>query len=113
MISAESYEEVYKILSYMNKAKVMKIPEEILKTINNNRNPSFKTKINKNDIFNESNVSKEAIDILCYLEYHYWMDSNRKKQIDFLHRKKIQELEEDKKRKFNSNDIFEKKKNDL
>ena len=82
MISANTYEEVYQILSVMDKDTVMKIPLEILENIKLNRNSNYQTRIDKNDIFNESNVSKETIDILCFFDYHYWMDSNRKSNID-------------------------------
>ena len=34
MLTANDYQEVYKILSLMDKLTVMKIPEEILKNIN-------------------------------------------------------------------------------
>ena len=38
MLTANDYQEVYKILSLMDKLTVMKIPEEILKNINKKRN---------------------------------------------------------------------------
>lgn len=82
MISSNTYEEVYEILSYMDKITVMKVPEEILNTIKKKRNVNYKTKIDKNDIFNEENISKEAIDFLCWIDYKYWMDENRKIKID-------------------------------
>lgn len=50
MISSNTYEELYEILSYMDKVTVMKIPENILINIKNKRNINFKTKIDKNDI---------------------------------------------------------------
>lgn len=58
MISSNTYEEVYEVLSYMDKITVMKIPDFILKKIKDNRNVDYKTKINKNDIFNEQNLFK-------------------------------------------------------
>ena len=38
MINADTYSEVYEILSYMNKSIVMKVPFEILQVIKENRN---------------------------------------------------------------------------
>ena len=38
MVSSNTYEEIYEILSYMNKSTVMKVPENILKNISEKRN---------------------------------------------------------------------------
>lgn len=72
MISAKIYKELYEILSYMDKVTVMKIPISILQTIKNKKDNRYITKIDKDDLFNEHNVNRETIDILCYLYKHYW-----------------------------------------
>lgn len=72
MISSNTYKELYEILSYMDKVTVMKIPLEILQNIKKYKNNCYKTKIDKKDIFNEKNVNKETIDLLCYFYKHYW-----------------------------------------
>lgn len=72
MVSSNTYKELYEILSYMDKITVMKIPMDMLQNIKNRKNNSYKTKIDKNDIFNENNVSRETIDLLCYFYMHYW-----------------------------------------
>ena len=41
MINADTYSEVYEILSYMNKSIVMKVPVEILGVIKENRNLDY------------------------------------------------------------------------
>lgn len=108
MISGNTYEEVYEILSYMDKMTVMKIPRDILNNIKEQRNTEFKTRINKDDIFNQQNVSKEAIDILCWIDFNYWMNSSQKNEIEkWNYRKKILE-EEKKQNNYNYNDMFKK-----
>ena len=72
MITSKTYKEVYEILSYMDKITVMKIPIEILENIKKKKDNNYITQIDKKDIFNEKNVSKEAIDLLCYFYKHYW-----------------------------------------
>ena len=72
MISSNTYKELYEILSYMDKITVMKIPLEILQNIKKYKNNYYKTKIDKKDIFNEKNVNKETIDLLCYFYKNYW-----------------------------------------
>lgn len=108
MISANTYEELYEILSFMDKQSVMKIPINILNTINEQRNPKYQTRIDKNDIFNENNVSKETIDLLCYLDYHYWMDDSKKAEVDRIRKQKFQEDDDKKREQYNPNDIFKK-----
>lgn len=71
-IKYKTEEDVYEILSYMDKLTVMKIPIEVLQTIKKKKDDRYITKINKQDIFNEKNVSKETIDLLCYFYKHYW-----------------------------------------
>lgn len=105
MISGDIYEEVYEILSYMDKVTVMKIPENILHTIINRRNINFKTKIDKNNIFDEKNVSKETVDFICWLDYNFLMSDERRKEIDRIRIEKNNKIELEKKLKYNP-DIF-------
>lgn len=110
MISSNTYEEVYEILRYMDKITVMRIPEEILNTIKKKRNVNYKTKIDKNDIFNEENISKEALDFLCWIDYKFWMDESRKMKIDQINFDKIKKYEEEKREKYNPDKLFKDKK---
>lgn len=48
----------------------------------------YKTKIDPEDIFNEKNISKQTVDMLCWLDYMYWMNDNERAIIDNV-RKKI------------------------
>ncbi|MBR6033730.1 MAG: hypothetical protein IKP28_03205 [Clostridia bacterium] len=75
---------MFDILKYMDKTTVMKIPVEILETIKSKIDFNYKTNVNPNDLFNEKNISKEAMDILCYLDYTYWMSDDKKKEINTI-----------------------------
>ena len=110
MISNIAYQEVFEILSYMDKKTVMKIPQDILYTINDRRDTNYKTRINKYDIFNEQNITKEAMDLLCYLDYHYWMSSEKKKKVNEINMNIFRLEEEVKREKYSSLDVFKKKK---
>lgn len=111
MISANTYEEVYEVLSYMNKTTVMKIPEEIILKIYKKRNPNFITKIQKENIFDENNISKEAVDLLCWLDYTYWRNDNERSKINDIIKEKNEFEEKLKRDKYSPNDIFKNKKN--
>lgn len=106
MISGNTYEELYEVLRYMDKPTVMKIPESILRNILEKRNNEFETRIDKNDLFKEENMSKEAVDILCWLEYKFWMSEENKKEIDKIKNRKLKEMEN---KNYDLNNLFKKK----
>ena len=113
MISGDVYEEVYEVLTCMNEDAINRIPKNIFNDIKEKRNIHFYTKINKLDIFNENNISKEAMDFLCYLDYNYWMSDEDKKSVDdIIYKKKIIE-EEEKLKKYNPDDIFKNRNADV
>lgn len=105
-MTADAYEEVYEILGYMDKATVMKVPEDILKKIKSERNSNFKTMIDKKDIFNEKNVCKETIDLLSWMDYNYWMDEKTKNKVENAIKAKEIEDEKEKLKKYNPNMLF-------
>ena len=81
MISSEDYEEIYEILSYMDKIVVMKIPIEILSIINKKRNKKYVTKIDKKDLFNLNNMSKNTQSVLAWLDVNYWINPDKKRNL--------------------------------
>ena len=81
MISANTYSEVFEILSNMNKSTVMKIPLGILEIIKKNRNVDYISKIDKDDLFNLNNISEETINILAWLDMNYWISDEKKEKI--------------------------------
>lgn len=101
------YEELYEVLSNMDKVTVMKIPEEILNKIITQRNASFKTSVDEEDLFNEDNISKDAMDLLCWIDYNYWASPERKKEVDDIRKKELLVKDEN----FDAHSIFE--KNDI
>lgn len=87
MINADTYSEVYEILSYMNKSIVMKIPFEILEIIKENRNLDYVSKIDKEDLFNLNNISKDTINLLAWLDVNYWIDKGKKEKVKLSYQK--------------------------
>ena len=75
------YQEVYEILSLMDKKTVMKIPLEILQTIKENRNKEYVTQIDKNDIFNIENLNEDTIKLLSLIDLNYWINTEKYENI--------------------------------
>lgn len=87
-----AYSEIFEILKYMNKSQVMKIPIEILENFKENRLQNYKSKINKDDIFNKNNITRETLSILGYLNLNYWSSNAKKRDLLALYRKNEYEL---------------------
>lgn len=100
------YAETFEILSYMDKMTVMKIPVNVLSSIKNLRNKNFKTNIDKNDIFNENNISKETVDLLCWLDYTYWSNENEKEEINNIIKENNRVEEINKRERYNPDNLF-------
>lgn len=98
--------EIFEILSYMDKMTVMKIPVNVLSNIKNLRNKDFQTNINKNDIFNENNISKETVDLLCWLDYTYWSNENQKEEINNIIKENNRIEEINKRERYNPDNLF-------
>ncbi len=82
MINSNDYEEVYEILSQMDKSIVMKIPIVILRNIREKRNKDYISQIDKNDLFNLENMSENTKNILAWIDVNYWMNKEKKKILE-------------------------------
>ena len=82
-----AYSEIFEILKYMDKTLVNKIPKELIECFENNRIHNYKTRIDKTDIFNKNNISRQTLSILAYLNLNYWVDDNKKEQLKKIYRK--------------------------
>lgn len=81
MISSEVYEEVYEVLFYMDINIISQIPFQIIKKIDEKRNKNYKTKIEKSDLFNLNNLSKEAVDMLLWIDVNYCKSIQEKENL--------------------------------
>ena len=44
------------------------------------RNKEFKSKIIKEDLFNQSNISQQTLEILAWLDINYLMDNDKREK---------------------------------
>ena len=106
------YQEVYEILSYMNKSDVMKIPIEILEEITDNRNKEYVTQIDPYDIFNLENLNEESIKLLSWLDVNYMISQNKLNELKKIHKKKMMLEEQKKRERYDYKKMFESQKNE-
>lgn len=107
MINANVYSEVYEILSYMDKATVMKVPIEILENIRDSRNVKYISSIDSEDIFNKNNVNPKTLEIITCLDVNYWMDNEKKEILKEKYRQKVKKEELEKLEKYDRKKMFE------
>lgn len=74
------YAEVFELLRNMDKEKVMKIPREILTEINDGRNKEIKIEYNWDDLIHKEKFYPDTINILGYLNYTYWAETEEEKE---------------------------------
>ena len=104
-----AYAEVFEILKNMDKNLVSKVPIEILESFKINRKMDFSSNIDKKDIFNKNNISREALSILAYLNLNYWVSCDKKQELENIYRKNESE-EQERAKELYPIDIFKNKR---
>ena len=102
----KAYKEVYEILKLVPKEEVVKIPQDVLKTIEYNMDKTYDYKIQENIEFEEQPMMIETKAILAVIYRDYWAGEEEKARIIEKQKYDIKITEEKKKDKYNSEDIF-------
>ena len=109
-INQIAFAEVMYVLKHFDRSSVMKIPVKLLEYFNKNQKKDLVINIDKEDIFNKNNISKEALAILAYIDLEYWcVDENEKKAVKQVYIENQKKYETDLTEKYGDMDIFNKK----
>lgn len=101
-----AFTEVYKILNYIGDEDYSKIPEDIISVIEENRSKDYQYEINEDvDIFNQT-MLPETKAILFNFFRDYWATPEQKEKIKMWQREERQKIEERKKMKYSTDNIF-------
>ena len=109
MISVEyanAYSEVLEILKYISKEDYEKIPNSKIELFETNYNKDYIFKYNPNKTLDEQNVSKTAKAIIAILFRDYWATEIQKEKIISKQNYDRMKLEEERKARYNSNNLF-------
>ena len=109
MISVEyanAYSEVLEILKYISKEDYEKIPNSKIELFETNHNEDYIFKYNPNKTLDEQNVSERAKAIIAILFRDYWATEIQKEKIINKQNYDRMKLEEEKKTRYNSNNLF-------
>ena len=104
----KAYTEIIEILKYMPEESVNKIPKEMLNMfqIKMDKNYNFEIDITKS--FNEQKLLNETKAILANISRDYWATPYQKERIIAKQNYDRKVLEEEKRRKYNPDNLFEK-----
>ena len=75
------YAEVWEMFKYLNSEDLNKIPKNILKEINENKNENHTFKYNPNICLEEQNIMEDTKNYFSILYYKYCCSNNEKENI--------------------------------
>ena len=105
----KAYKEVIEILNYVPKESVDKIPQTMLDTFKTKMDKEYDFTVDVNKSFEEQDILEETKAIFANIFRDYWATPYQKERIEAKEKYDRQKLEEEKMKKYNSEDIFKKK----
>lgn len=103
---AMAYKEVIEILKYVPDEDVAKIPEEKLEFYRENMDIDYDYKIDEEKEFEEQEMSDITKAVLANIFRDYWATLYQRERILAKEKYDLEKLEEEKREKYNSDDIF-------
>ena len=107
---AMAYTEVIEILKYVPDEDVQKIPEEKLIFYKNNLDNEYSYRLDMTKEFEEQEMSEITKAILANIFRDYWATPYQKERIEAKEKYDLEKLEEEKREKYNPDNIFKKPK---
>lgn len=107
---ARAYAEVDKILSYMDKKNIDKIPLKLRDMIKEEKEHGYEPNINPNISLADQNLQRKTLAMLAMFNLNYWCESEEEKQKllqQYAKNEKVKEAEI--REKYNPDEIFKNK----
>lgn len=102
--------EVSIILNHLKKSDYDKIPKNVIKIIENNKDTTYIWNYDETKDLKNQNVSKDTIAILSYINMQYLLNGEQRKFVENVFDTNQKKKEDIKKDKYNPDDIFKRKK---
>ena len=109
-INQIAYAEVMQVLKYFDRNLVMKIPVELLEYFKEHQKKDLIVNIDKEDIFNKNNISKDALSLLAYIDMEYWANEEEKRELKKVYMENEKKHQIELSEKYEYNNIFNNKK---
>lgn len=102
--------EVEYILRKLDDEYINKIPQEVWDYINKNKDKNYVFEYDNDKILSEQNLNIDTISILTYINMEYLLKEKERRELLELLKKDDMVAEQQKKEKYNSEDLFKNKK---
>lgn len=102
--------EVNEILKHLSSKDIAKIPQEIWDTIEENMDKKYIWNYDESKPLKQQNVSRDTIAILSYINMEYLLTEDQKEVVCMIHKKNQQKIEEEKKKFYSAESLFQNKK---
>lgn len=102
----KAYKEILELLKYMPKEDVEKIPKEMIYTFKIKMDAEHKFEIDTKKPLEKQDFMEETKDILANMFRDYWATPKQREKILEKERIEKQRLEEEKRKKYNPDNIF-------
>lgn len=106
---AKAYKEVIEIIAYFPEEAYNKIPKEKIKFYINNMDINYDFTIDPDVDLSKQNISKEANAIIVSLYQDYFATEEENEKIKKILELNEQKAEQEKRKKYNPNDLFKNK----
>ncbi len=105
----KAYKEVIEILKHVPNESIEKIPQTMIDTFKAKMDVNYEFKVDLNKSFEEQDLLNETKAIFANIFRDYWATPYQKERIESKERYDRQKAEEEKREKYNPDDIFKKK----
>ena len=106
---SKAYTEVIEILKYVPDEDIKKIPKEELNFYKNNMDNDYNYKLDMTKEFEEQKMLDITKAILANIFRDYWATPHQKEIIEAKEKYDLEKAEEEKRKKYNQDNIFKKK----
>lgn len=105
--------EVYEILKHLSNENYTKIPNNVINLIKENKDENYIWRYDIAKSLTEQNISRDAVAVLSYINMEYLLNDRQRGFIENLHKQNEEDLEQQKREKYNSDTLFKVKKNNV
>lgn len=107
----KAYKEILEILKYVPEESVKKIPQEMRDMFEKEQLKTYDFQIDTSKTFEEQELLEETKAILANIFRDYWATPYQKEKIEIKEKYDRQQSEEQKRKRYNPNDLFKNKNN--
>ena len=106
---SKAYTEILKIIEYLPDSEYQKIPQKLIEELNENSDKEYIFDIQSEEDFEKKELLKETEYIIYVLYRNYLSDEEEREQLIQLEKEAHNDSEENKRMKYNPDDIFKNK----